>query len=194
MPSPPGRLRRLSVVVPAAAVAIVAVIFFVTRSSPPVPSRGSDDAALDASPNYRVVDHPDLGFAVELPPNWSESPDDPGLATVFFARSPSTQSWIRVFRRETPLGVPEMLDQATAALTQQGGSNFSRQPTVVGTLPAFRLDFKLPLLFGGAGPLSSQTYFMVKRDATVYTLEVATIDATNQGPALARIASRFRLL
>jgi hypothetical protein len=99
-----------------------------------------------------------------------------------------------VYRRDTDLSVPEMLDQATDALRKQGGSDFARSPTVVGGLPALRLDFKLPLLFGGAGPVSTQTYFVVKRDATVYTLALATIDPTNQGPALARIGSSFKLL
>ena len=182
-------------VVTLAAAVLAAVVFVGIRSSRHGPSSsGGGDSGLDSGPAYRVVERPDLGFAVELPPNWSESPDDPGLASVLFARSASTQSWFRVFRRDTPLGVPEVLDQLTAGLSQQGGSGFSRQATVVGTLPAFRLDFKLPLLFGGAGPVSTQTYFVVKRDTTVYTLALATIDPTNQGPALARIGSSFRLL
>lgn len=176
--------------------AVAAVMALGTRQSPETssPTTAASDPVLDADATQRTVERRDLGFALELPPNWIEAPDEPGSASVYFARAPSNQSWVRVFRRDTSQGVPEMLDQLTEGLRKQGGVNPARQLTRVGNIPAYRLDVQVPTPFGPLAVMSSQTYLLVKRDVTVYTLAISTIDPATQGAALARLGTTFRLL
>jgi hypothetical protein len=67
--------------------AFAAVVIGGSRSTrhPAASGAGDAESGIDATPKYRVVELRDLGFALELPPNWSSSPDDPGLASVYFA-------------------------------------------------------------------------------------------------------------
>jgi hypothetical protein len=169
---------------------VLALIAVALRSGD---SRPAAAAGPEPSLSYRVVDRPDIGFAVELPPSWTAR-DDPASGSAFYAQAPSGMAWMRVFKAQTELPLDQWVDNAVAQLQGQGGMAFIRQPSQVGGLSAVSVDFVLPLSPMPGAAVAPRRWYLVKRGSVEFTLALGTTDLERDQVAFVRIAASFLVL
>lgn len=98
-----------------------------------------------------------------------------------------------MFKAETAQPLEQSTVNVIDGLTKQGAQDFAQQPVEVGGLPGIRLDYRAADGPPGSGLVAHSSY-RVKRDATLFSLALATRDQTAQQAVLDRIAASFRLL
>lgn len=185
-----ARRPRWAIALVPTVVLVLALIAVALRSGD---SRPAAAAGPEPSLSYRVVDRPDIGFAVELPPSWTAR-DDPASGSAFYAQAPSGMAWMRVFKAQTELPLDQSVDNAVAQLQRQGGMAFVRQPSQVGGLSAVSLDFMLPLSPMPGAAVAPRRWYLVKRGSVEFTLALGTTDLERDQVAFVRIAASFLVL
>lgn len=153
------------------------------------PATPSDGAAA----GYQVIARPDLGFSVEIPKTWQAASDNSNT-TVAYSEPRSTEGSLRVSVNQTPATAADVVERLTGELQRQGGVEFAQTPVQVSGLPGIRLDYRFPTSANPGSTLASHSSYIVKKDATVYSFQLATTDPGGKGTVFAYIASKFTLL
>jgi hypothetical protein len=162
---------------------------------------GSDDALAGGPPanadgaaaGYQVISRPDLGFSVEIPKTWQAAPDNSNT-NVAYTEPRSSEGSLRVSVNQTPATVADVVERLTGELQRQGGTDFAQTPVQVSGLPGIKLDYRFPTSPNPGSTLASHSSYIVKKDATVYSFQLATTDPGGKGTVFGYIASKFTLL
>ena len=190
---PVPRIRRrlwpVVAVVVAAMVLFWVVFHLVGREGQP-----SRPAAADAPvvTGFRSIVRPDLGYAVDVPAGWFPAPDDSPTTTSYVASRTVVGSLrVTVGQDDSPLA--DHVNRLIVELRSQGGTNFSQMSLQISGQTAIKLDYRFPIVPNGP-PFSSHTSYVVKRDTSVFSFQLATTDPVGERPLFAHIASSMRLL
>jgi hypothetical protein len=143
---------------------------------------------------FRPIARPDLGYAVDVPAGWVPAADDSPTTTSYAASVRPTTGSLRVTVGSDASTLTSHVAGLMEALRQQGGTGFVQTPTQISGLAAIRLDYRFPLSPNAPFLTSRHTSYLVKRDSTVFSFQLATTDPNGEAVLFAHIVSSMRLL
>lgn len=177
------------------AVVVVAVVVVLVRVLAGGTSEGPGAKADQTQPAvaFLAITRPDLGFAVDVPAAWLPAPDN-SPTTLSYAASRPTDGSLRVSFGRDPSPLGDHVNGLMEALHQQGGVDFAQTPLQISGFDAMRLDYRFPTSATPGAPLDSHSSFLVKRDATVFSFQLATTDPVAMKATFDHVTSSMRLL
>lgn len=141
---------------------------------------------------FRTISRPDLGYAIDVPAGWLPAADN-SASTTSYADSESGIGSLRVTVGQDDAPLTEHVNGLVQALRAQGGTDFATKPGQISGLPAIEVDYRFPVVQGRRAN-SSHSSFMVKRDTSVFSFQLATVDPVGERPILVQIEKSIRLL
>ncbi|MGH9123584.1 MAG: hypothetical protein ACRDZ8_02520 [Acidimicrobiales bacterium] len=191
LPGPKIRRRWWPLVVAIAAIAVLtAVVLRAGNESQPAPAPLAGQGQQGTG--FRTISRPDLGYAIDIPAGWLPAADN-SATTTSYADSQSAIGSVRVTVGQDDAPLAEHVNGLVQALRAQGGTNFATKPGQISGLPSIEVDYRFPVVPGGRVN-SSHSSFIVKRDTTVFSFQVATVDPVTERPILVQIEESIRLL
>lgn len=167
-------------------------------------SGGSDDggAAPDAdveqradgaAKGYKLVAKPQLGYSIEVPDNWLAAPDNTDTI-LSFSHARATEGFLRVTVNQTDATVAQVVERLIGELTPQGGTDFAQTPVQVAGQTGIRLTYRFPTSATPGASIATRYSTIVKRGASVYSVQLGTTDPASNESVFAYIQSSFKLL
>lgn len=182
---------RIVIGVMAILVVLVVVVRLSTGGASPRPRAQADQ--IQPASAFQAVTRPDLGFAVDVPSAWLPAPDNSPTTLSYAASRPSDGSLRVSFGRDaSPLA--DHVNGLIDALRQQGGLEFAQTNMHISGFDAIRLDYRFPTSGTPGSPLAAHSSFLVKRDSTVFSFQLATTDPVAMKATFDHITSSMRLL
>lgn len=157
------------------------------------PNGSTVTTAPNAASGYRLVSHAGLAYSIEVPFTWQPGADNTDTVTSY-ATARVTEASLRVTANDTDSTAAQVVDKLNNDLRNQGGQDFVVASVQVGGMSAIRLDYKSPSTAAPGAALSSHTTYVVKRNSTAFTVELATTDPGAYESVFAYIASSFKFL
>ena len=187
-------IGALAAVVVIALVAVALVAGGGSKSGSKASANGPNVSLTpQAASGYRLVSHPNLGYSIEVPFTWQAAVDNTD-ATTSYSTARSTEASLRVTTNNTDATAAETIDKLTADLRSQGGQDFVVAAAQLAGQSAIRLDYRFPTSSTPGSTLSNHTTYAVKRNNTVFHVQLATTDPGGYDSVFAYIASSFKFL
>ena len=186
----------------ALAVAVLALIVVLATGGGDTTSNTGDPVAGGAepgtgeggaAPGYRLVARPEQGFSVEVPQQWQAQADDGGT-TLSYAETRPTEGSLRVNIEPAGASLADAVTRLTSDLTAQGGREFARTDTQLGSTPAIRLNYLFPAGTTPGSPLATRTSYLAVHNGRLYSFQLATIDPGAKDSVFRYMATKFALL
>jgi hypothetical protein len=181
-----------------AGVAVVCLIGVVVARLTANEDKPLPAAATGAVPGqvtgFRRLTIPALGYAVEVPAGWVPAADNSPTTISYNAAFRPSAGALRVTVGQDDADLADHVNRLIVALGQQGGVDFRQAPTQIDGLAAVKLDYRFPLGPNPGPAISSHTSYLVKRDATVFSFQLASTSPTAEKPLFDHIVSSIRLL
>lgn len=194
-----GRRPRWPFVVAGLAVVAVLAIVLLTRGSDSNGGAVPDDVveretgAGGAAAGYRVESRPAQGYSVEIPVRWQAAPDNSDT-TLSYAEARPSEGSLRVSVNPTDGTVADAVARLSENLRAQGAQDLTQTPTEISGVPALRVDYRFPTSPTPGSTLSTHSSYLVVRNGTVYSFQLATTDPGGKSSIFEYMASKFALL